>query len=114
MIIDDWVKDTAIRRDALTAFVLLLVAVTVIIAIVVSGGASTLGDVLSSTPGKIIFGTGAVGAMRMISVRRHRKRQQDGKRPASAETPQVQSVPGLLDVPTGDDSGDPARPPTTA
>jgi hypothetical protein len=76
-IIDGWVKDSKIRRDALIAFVLLLTATAVVIALTFSGGATGLGDLVASPLGKYLLGAGAMGGgvLGTVGVMRRRKRK---------------------------------------
>jgi hypothetical protein len=88
--IDGWVKDQQIRRDALIAVGMLLIAAIIIVWIVFYSGHSALTSVLSTTIGKLILGgsaaTIATGAGWKTLQRRRRRRQ-------SALQPQLSTVP---------------------
>ncbi|HET9255015.1 MAG TPA: hypothetical protein VFO16_07415 [Pseudonocardiaceae bacterium] len=76
--IDGWVKDQKIRRDALIAVGMLLVAVIVIVWIIFRSGDSALTSMLSMAIGKLILGSipvviATIGGWRVLQRRRRHR-----------------------------------------
>lgn len=73
-IIDGWVKDQKIRRDALTCVGMLLTTVVVVVWIIFHAGDSALAPVLSTSIGKIISSIAVTiaGGRALLWRRRHR------------------------------------------